>query len=58
MLERWDDDFVFEQVGWSEEGGWGLGVLHSAFNKPFLLCVSLCAGGARVVVEVFSYATI
>jgi len=57
MLERWDDDFVFEQVGWSEEGvgGW---VLHSAFNKPFLLCVSLCAGGARVVVEVFPYTTI
>ena len=54
MLERWDDDFVFEQVGWSEEGvGPWLGDLHSAFNKLFLLCVSLCAGGARVVVKCF-----
>ena len=59
MLERWDDDFVFEQVGWSEEGvGPWLGDLHSAFNKLFLLCVSLCAGGARVVVEVFPYTSI
>ena len=43
-------------------GGWGLGVggwvLHSAFNKLFLLCVSLCAGGAPVVVQVFPYTTI
>ena len=39
-------------------GRGGLGVLHSVFNKLFLLCVLLCAGGARVVVEVFPYTTI